>query len=72
MRHYDLGDGVRLGIGHDALDSEDSFESSEFDMGQGFNDTLGQGFFTNKSSEIKREQFNLVSVGMHKCKVGCF
>jgi hypothetical protein len=44
MQHYDLGDGVRVGIGHTNFDSEDSTESSEFSIshGQGFNTGLGQ------------------------------
>ncbi|KAI6171515.1 Galectin-4-like [Aphelenchoides bicaudatus] len=59
MQHFDLGDGVRVGIGHNTLDntfeSEDSIDSSEFELGQGFE----QRFFTDRSGEIKREQFNL-------------
>lgn len=73
MRHYDLGDGVRVGIGRhnddESLNSEESNESnesSELDMsshstpmGQQLR-SLGQGFFMNKGTDIKREQFNLV------------
>jgi hypothetical protein len=63
MRHFDLGDGVRLGIGHDTLGSEDSTESSEVDLGQNLGQRdLGQGFSTNKSDEIRKEQFDLVSI----------